>query len=113
MNEFDFIKRLRERSGRSVAGSSLLMSGIGDDAAVFSVGEGKQQIVTTDLLVEDIDFRLASTRPDLLGHKALAVSLSDIAAMGAAPRYSLLSIGLPEEIWRTDFPHRFYEGLFG
>jgi len=113
MNEFDFIKRLRERSGRSVAGSSLLMSGIGDDAAVFSVGQGKQQIVTTDLLVEDIDFRLASTRPDLLGHKALAVSLSDIAAMGAAPRYSLLSIGLPEEIWRTDFPHRFYEGLFG
>jgi len=49
----------------------------------------------------------------LLGHKALAVSLSDIAAMGATPRYALMSIGLPEEIWRSDFPHRFYEGLFG
>ena len=113
MNEFDFIKRLRERSTQPDARSSSLVSGIGDDAAVFAVTSGRQQVVTTDLLVEDIDFRRTTTRPDLLGQKALAVSLSDIAAMGATPRYALLSIGFPEEIWRSDFPHRFYEGLFG
>jgi thiamine-monophosphate kinase len=62
------------------------------------------------LLIEEIDFRRASTPPHLLGHKALAVSLSDIAAMGARPIYSLVSLGLPEEVWRTDFKDKFFEG---
>jgi len=47
-----------------------------------------------------------------LGHKALAVSLSDIAAMGARPRWSLISIGVPSDVWETDFTDRFYSGLF-
>ena len=72
------------------------MRGIGDDAAVFKSLAGNDVVVSTDLLVEDIDFRRDTTRPDLLGHKALAVSLSDIAAMGARPRWALLSIGVPE-----------------
>jgi len=46
-----------------------------------------------------------------LGHKALAVSLSDIAAMGARPRWSLISIGVPEDVWETEFVDQFYEGL--
>src|ERR1044071_7630905 len=112
MNEFDFINRLRERSAKTHADSSSLVSGIGDDAAVFGVPCAKRSVITADLLIDDIDFRRSTNRPDLLGHKALAVSLSDVAAMGAAPRWCLLSIGLPEEVWRSDFPHRFYEGLF-
>ncbi len=69
-------------------------------------------VITTDLLVEDIDFRLEWMTPEFLGHKALAVSLSDIAAMGAKPIWAMLSIGIPEKIWRTDFVERFYDGWF-
>ena len=78
--EFEFIRALRER-----APVSSSVTGIGDDAAVFQVGPGKETVITTDLLVEDIDFRRTTITPYLLGHKALAVSLSDIAAMGARP----------------------------
>ena len=50
--------------------------------------------------------------PDALGHKALAVSLSDIAALGARPRWALLSVGVPAAIWRTRFLDDFYKGFF-
>src|SRR5574338_945365 len=104
--EFDFIRALRER-----AVSSSSITGIGDDAAVGQCGAGKEIVVTTDLLVEDIDFRGTTAPAPLLGHKALAVSLSDIAAMGARPRWSLLSIGVPADVWQTDFVDRLYTGL--
>jgi thiamine-monophosphate kinase len=64
------------------------------------------------MLVEDIDFRRDTTRPNQLGHKALAVSLSDIAAMGARPRWALVSIGVPNSIWDSGFVDQFYEGFF-
>ena len=73
---------------------------------------GGEMVVSTDLLVEDVDFRRETTRPDLLGHKALAVSLSDIAAMGARPRWALLSIGVPEAVWSSEFLDSFYAGFF-
>jgi thiamine-monophosphate kinase len=100
-SEFEFIDSLRRRFG----------SGIGDDAAVFQSGAGKETVITTDLLVEEIDFRRTTAPALLLGHKALAVSLSDIAAMGARPRWSLISIGVPDDVWQTDFVDQFYEGL--
>ena len=106
-SEFDFINSLRRRvasSGQSV------VAGIGDDAAVFRTNSGKETVVTTDLLVEDIDFRRTTTPPYLLGHKALAVSLSDIAAMGARPLWALVTIGVPEDVWQTDFVERLYDG---
>ncbi|HKR14443.1 MAG TPA: thiamine-phosphate kinase [Pyrinomonadaceae bacterium] len=106
-DEFDFIRALRERA--SVSSST---TGIGDDAAVFQTSSGKQSVVTTDLLIEDIDFRRTTTPPYMLGHKALAVSLSDIAAMGARPRWSLISIGIPADVWQTDFVDRLYSGWF-
>jgi thiamine-monophosphate kinase len=55
---------------------------------------------------------LGWTRPRFLGHKALAVSLSDVAAMGAKPVWAMLSIGIPEKIWKTDFVEKFYDGWF-
>jgi thiamine-monophosphate kinase len=99
-SEFQFIDSLRQRFGNE----------IGDDAAIFSSSAGKETVITTDLLVEDIDFRRTTAPPLLLGHKALAVSLSDIAAMGARPRWSLISIGVPDDIWQTEFVDQFYEG---
>lgn len=100
-SEFEFIDSLRRRFG----------PGIGDDAAVFQSAAGKETVITTDLLVEDIDFRRTTAPALLLGHKALAVSLSDIAAMGARPRWSLISIGVPDDVWQTEFVDQFYEGL--
>ena len=106
-DEFNFIRALRDR-----AATSSSITGIGDDAAVIRATSGKEIVVTTDLLVEDIDFRRTTIPPFLLGHKALAVSLSDIAAMGARPRWSLMSIGMPADVWQTDFADRLYSGLF-
>lgn len=111
MNEFDFIKRIRALAQKREP-SPRLVRGIGDDAAVFKSLAGSDVVVSTDLLVEDIDFRLATTQPDLLGHKALAVSLSDIAAMGARPRWALLSLGVPEAVWNSGFLDAFYTGVF-
>ncbi|HLR06624.1 MAG TPA: thiamine-phosphate kinase [Pyrinomonadaceae bacterium] len=109
MNEFDFIRRLRDQT-QSRRHSARLVTGVGDDASVISQLTGRAVVVTTDLLAEGIDFYRAATPPRLLGHKALAVSLSDIAAMGARPLWSLVSIGLPSEIWDQNFKDEFFEG---
>ena len=106
-DEFEFIRSLRERAAVSPS-----VTGIGDDAAVLQTTTGKETVVTTDLLIENIDFRRTTVPPYLLGHKALAVSLSDIAAMGARPRWSLISIGVPADVWQTDFTDRLYSGWF-
>jgi len=103
-SEFDFINSIRKRV------TSSIVTGIGDDAAVFRSNSGKETVVSVDLLVEDIDFRRTTTPPYLLGHKALAVSLSDLAAMGARPLWAMISIGVPEDIWQTDFLDRMYDG---
>lgn len=107
-SEFDFINILRRRAASS---NQSIVAGIGDDAAVFRSSPGKEIVITADLLVEDIDFRRTTTPPYLLGHKTLAVSLSDIAAMGSRPLWSLVSIGVPEDVWQTDFVERLYDGL--
>ncbi len=111
MNEFDFIRRIRADAEKRGNASGLLR-GIGDDAAIIRQITGRETVVTTDLLVEDVDFHRNTTQPFLLGHKALAVSLSDIAAMGARPLWALLSIGLPQDIWDSDFLDGLYEGFF-
>ena len=111
MNEFEFINRIRKMAQDRGAAPGLVR-GIGDDAAVLKSFAGSDLVVSTDLLVEDVDFQRHTTQPDLLGHKALAVSLSDIAAMGARPRWALLSVGVPEGIWNSGFMDDFYSGFF-
>ena len=69
--------------------------GIGDDAAVVEPDRGALAVVTTDTLVEAVHFDRSISSPADIGHKALAVNLSDLAAMGAAPRYALLALSLP------------------
>ena len=120
--EFDFIERIRrrelarltkDRHSSLITHHSSLIEGIGDDAAVLRPRAGSDLVVTTDLLVEGVDFRLDKgwTSPRDLGHKALAVSLSDVAAMGARPRFCLLSVGVPRALWRGHFLGGFYEGV--
>ena len=122
-SEFDFIEHIRRRSLKQrnatrhsdsslIPHPSSLIKAIGDDAAVIRQFAGRETVITADLLVEDVDFRLDATPPRLLGHKALAVSLSDIAAMGARPRWALLSVGVPRDIWGSRFLDEFYEGFF-
>ena len=84
--------------------------GIGDDAAVIRQFADRDLVLTTDLLVEGVDFYPDTTPPQLLGHKALAVSMSDIAAMGARPRWALASLGFTQDVWDTTFKDDFFAG---
>ena len=78
--------------------------GIGDDAALVRVAPGSELALTTDALIEGVHF-LPGAPARSLGHRALAVNLSDIAAMGAAPSWALLSLNLPsaDESWLREF----------
>lgn len=103
VSEFRFLDNLR---------SKYSLDKIGDDCAVLPKDAETDLLLTADMLIEDIDFRLDWTTPEFLGHKALAVSLSDIAAMGGEPIWAMLSLGVPENLWKTDFIDRFYVGWF-
>ena len=103
VSEFQFIDNIRKKYS---------LEKIGDDCAVLPKDDKTDLLVTADMLVEDIDFRLEWTTPEFLGHKALAVSLSDIMAMGGSPVWAMLSVGIPQNLWDTDFLDRFYEGWF-
>jgi thiamine-monophosphate kinase len=95
LDEFDLIERLR--LGFEAAGGTGPQSGetwIGDDAAVVLLGEGPV-LLTTDLLVEGVHFDPALAVPEDVGYKSLMVSLSDLAAMGARPRYAVVSVAAP------------------
>ncbi len=73
----------------------LLRIGIGDDAAVLRWPAGDELVVTTDAITDEVDFLLAETDPRLVGHKALGVNLSDLAAMAAEPVGVVISLVLP------------------
>jgi len=110
-SEFDFIKRIRNQAATRHAPG--LVFGIGDDAAVLREQEGRETLVTVDLLVEEVDFKLEYAPPRWLGHKALAVSLSDIAAMGGAPAFSLLTLGIPKQSQISNLKSQiFFEEFF-
>lgn len=86
-----------------------VMMAIGDDAAVCQPPAGQRLLVTTDTLVENIHF-YSDVNPESLGHKALAVNLSDLAAMGATPAWVSLALTLPryDETWLTGFCRGFF-----
>ena len=89
--EFDLIARIRQRAGTR----SDMILGIGDDAAILSVPPGKQLVVAMDTLNSGVHFP-ADTAPADIGWKALAVNLSDLAAMAASPAWCTLSLSLPQ-----------------
>jgi len=89
------IERIRTRVP---PGGSSLVVGIGDDAAVAMPDRGALQVLTTDALIEGIHFDRRFSTPADIGHKALAVNVSDVASMGGASRLALLSLMLPAEL---------------
>ncbi|HYR05113.1 MAG TPA: thiamine-phosphate kinase [Gallionella sp.] len=103
MSEFGLIQRFFTRATPGV------LLGVGDDAALLQVSAGNVLAVSTDMLVCGTHF-LPDADPFLLGHKTLAVNLSDLAAMGAVPRWALLAIALPEadEAWLAQFSAGFF-----
>ena len=105
--EADIISRFKKRSGNATG----VVLGIGDDAAVTTLDPQRDLIACCDLMVEGVHFRKEWTSPRLLGHKALAVTLSDIAAMGATARYAMLSVALPRGC-SSDFIDAFVGGIF-
>ncbi|MCL1887097.1 MAG: thiamine-phosphate kinase [Betaproteobacteria bacterium] len=102
-SEFDLITRFFARP------TSLANLGIGDDCALLTPGAGMQMAISCDMLVSGTHF-FADTDPQQLGHKSLAVNLSDLAAMGAKPVAFTLALSLPssDEKWLQSFS----EGLF-
>ncbi len=105
MNEFELIARFFSRTPRA---ASVHLPG-GDDAALLAPSPGCELVVSVDMLVAGRHF-FAATDPARLGHKALAVNLSDMAAMGATPRWALLAGALPEgdPAWLAAFARGFY-----
>lgn len=102
-SEFELIRRHFDRPARHT------LLGVGDDAALVRASAGMDLAVSTDMLAEGTHFR-AADEPRAIGHKALAVNLSDMAAMGAAPRWATLALALPraDETWIGGFAEGFF-----
>lgn len=94
-DEFELIATIRRRTARR---SASVVLGVGDDAALVRPAPGFDVAASSDLLVEGVHFRRDWSTPELLGRKALAVSLSDMAAMGALPRAALVGLAVPREL---------------
>ncbi|MFH1158550.1 MAG: thiamine-phosphate kinase [Pseudomonadota bacterium] len=86
------------------------ITGIGDDAAVIPWNQKRSLLVTTDMLVEGSHFIRSAISPEELGHKSLAVNLSDIAAMGGTPAFVFLSLGLTPDL-TVEWVDRFFRGF--
>jgi thiamine-monophosphate kinase len=102
-SEFEIIRRYFSRPARRA------LLGVGDDAALLAPSPGMELAFATDLLVSGRHF-LPGADPRLLGHKTLAVNLSDMAAMGATPRWATLALALEsdDEAWLAAFAEGFY-----
>jgi len=95
MNEFELIAELTRDAPETARD---LLKGVGDDCAVINAGDGRDWLVSTDALLENVHFRREWCDLKTLGRKMLAVNLSDIAAMGGAPRFYTVALGLPGDM---------------
>ena len=105
--EAEIISRIRQRA----RASDQVLLGIGDDAAVLRHGAATDLIACCDLMVEGVHFRRGWAAPRLIGRKALAVTLSDVAAMGGVARFAMTSIALPHAL-PSGFIEELLEGIF-
>jgi len=97
ISEFELIRRVRDALPNPARSSEDVPIGIGDDTALWRPATGESVLITTDSLVQDVHFRLDWTSWDDLGWKSLAVNISDIAAMGGAPKLATVSLALTGE----------------
>jgi thiamine-monophosphate kinase len=115
-NELALIDEIRRRA-EAGRGSRDLGLGVGDDCALLRPRVGEELAVTTDLSLAGRHFRLDWHRAEVVGHRALARGLSDLAAMGARPVAAFLSLALPRELTQrrgggTSWADRFFDGFF-
>ncbi len=104
--EFGFIEKIKKITG---TGPSVI-KGIGDDCAVLRYKKNKHLLFAADMLVEGVHFTLKKAKPEAIGHKALAVNISDIAACGGIPRYAVISVGMPS-VTSHNYAIRLYRGI--
>jgi thiamine-monophosphate kinase len=107
VGEFGFIRSIMKDCLRS--GGDVIQA-IGDDCAVIGPYSGKVLLITTDLLIEDVHFMMGKIAPVHLGEKAVAVNLSDIAAMGGKPRHLFVSLAVPSHM-AMGFLRSLYDGM--
>jgi thiamine-monophosphate kinase len=109
LTEFELIDRFFRRAENSAGNTRGIVLGIGDDAALLTPTPGNQLAASVDMLVAGRHF-FADVDPEALGHKTLAVNLSDMAAMGATPRWVLLAGALPDADprWLDGFARGFF-----
>lgn len=107
MRETEIIQNIRQIAGYH---GKNLVKGIGDDAAVFRPRDGEDLVFTSDFVLEDRHFTLDTHGAADIGHKALARSLSDLAAMGSEPVFCLVSLAIPATLNQT-WIRGFYRGL--
>ncbi|MFS0655453.1 thiamine-phosphate kinase [Bacillus sp. 179-C3.3 HS] len=106
MDEFDLIHRITPKESYQRS----LVKGIGDDASVYQPHSHCEEVVCVDTMVEHVHFRFDFSTPYEVGFKALAVNMSDIAAMGATPKYYLVSIAIPPH-GDEDIVTALYQGM--
>jgi len=95
LQERQLVEKIARALSSRKRGTSRLRLGIGDDAAVISPTGRFEWVLSCDTFLEDVHFRMKTHPPDSVGYKALARASSDLAAMGATPRYALLTLALP------------------
>ena len=105
--ESEIISRIRARA----RASERVAVGIGDDAAVIKTGGAVDLIACSDLSVEGVHFRVEWSGARLIGRKALAVTLSDVAAMGGEARYAMIGVALPSSL-SSEFIDELFQGFF-
>ncbi|MCA0989629.1 thiamine-phosphate kinase [Guptibacillus algicola] len=106
-DEFDFIRSITPAYTKR----EELIEGIGDDAALYRVDSRWDEIACVDTMVEGVHFTKNTMSPEQVGRKALAVNISDIAAMGGMPLFYLVSISIPKSGWSEEELKQVYRGL--
>ena len=105
--EREFVDQLKRR----FPVKAPVVTGIGDDGAVLKNSDGSESVVVTDMLLDGVHFDIAETPPELVGRKAIAVNLSDLAAMGCRPTAAFVSVAVPGMTQSGRLLNEFYRGI--
>jgi thiamine-monophosphate kinase len=108
-SEVEFVEQLRQQ----FPAVSPVRTGIGDDGAVLANPDGSETVVVTDMLLDGVHFEISTTSAQLAGRKAIAVNLSDLAAMGCRPTAAFVSIAVPKLTDSKQFLTDLYRGIHG
>jgi len=101
---------LIQRLAKNFKAGNDIVKGIGDDCAVIRISKERHLLITIDMLLEDVDFRLKDATAYQIGWKSLACGLSDIASMGGVAKYAVVSLGLPRRL-SVEFVDELYRGI--